>query len=104
MDSTQITNGKAQLEKLLSTLAEKRTNPFAGTPIDEFRDQIRDMRRKYGLSYADIATNLNQLDIQPKFDLSVAQVRAYCKHIAKSKGGKQTDAKPTARKNAAARQ
>lgn len=75
MENTQLQNVKTQLAGLFADLRDKRANPFKGTALEALTEEIRTMRKTFGLPYKEIAARLTAL----KVDTSPAQVSQFCR-------------------------
>ena len=91
MEHANISNVKNQLAGFLSELKEKRDNPFRGTPLEALAEEIRVMRKTYGLPYKDIADKLTAL----KIETDKKEVADFCRFILKTEGRKAAKRKPT---------
>jgi hypothetical protein len=80
MESNQLQSVKAQLAAVLGELKERRANPFRGTALEALAEEIRTLRKTYGLSYREIAAKLTAL----KVDTDEEQVAAFCRFLLKS--------------------
>lgn len=80
MEQPNLPNVKNQLAGFLSELKEKRANPFKGTPLEALAEEIRAMRRTYGLPYKDIAEKLTAL----KIETDKKEVADFCRLILKT--------------------
>jgi len=77
METTQLQSVKAQLAAVLGELKERRANPFRGTALEALADEIRILRKTYGLSYGEIAAKLTAL----KVDTNDEEVGAFCRFL-----------------------
>ena len=91
MEHANIPNVKSQLAGFLSELKEKQANPFKGTPLEALAEEIRAMRRTYGLPYKDIADKLTAL----KIDTDKKEVADFCRFILKTEPRRGAKRRPT---------
>ena len=80
MENAQLQNVKTQLAGLFADLRDKRANPFKGTALEALTEEIRTMRKTFGLPYKEIASKLTAL----KVDTTPAQVSQFCKSFLKT--------------------
>jgi len=74
MATPDIAAAKSKLQGFLQELEAKRSNPFADSPLEQLRDEIRKLRTTYGLSYEQISTKLSSFGIST----SEGEIRRYC--------------------------
>jgi RecB family endonuclease NucS len=82
MEQPNIPNVKTQLAGFLSELKEKQSNPFKGTVLESLTEEVRAMRKTYGLSYKEIASKLMALRVET----DKKEVADFCRFILKIEG------------------
>lgn len=80
MDATQLQAVKTQLAAVIGDLAAKKANPYKGTALEALSEEIRAMRKTYGLSYREIAEKLIAL----KVETDEEKVGAFCRFLMKT--------------------
>lgn len=80
MDASQLQTVKTQLVAVIGDLAAKRANPYKGTVLEALSDEIKTMRKTYGLSYREIAEKLTAL----KVETDEEKVGAFCRFLMKA--------------------
>jgi len=88
METTQLQSVKTQLAAVLGELKEKRANPFKGTALEALAEEIRALRKVYGLSYREIAAKLTALKVATNEE----QIGDFCRFLLKSgakRGGRR---------------
>ena len=90
MDATQLQAVKTQLAAVLGDLEDRRTNPYKGTDLEALSEEIRAMRKTYGLSYREITAKLVAL----KVDTDEEKVGAFCRFILKTAPKRGRRARP----------
>jgi len=93
MDTTQLQAVKTQLAAVLGDLAERRSNPYKGTALEALSEEIRAMRKTYGLSYREITAKLVAL----KVDTDEEKVGAFCRFLLKTVTKRGRRARPRAK-------
>ena len=93
MDTSQLQAVKTQLAAVLGDLEDRRTNPYKGTALESLSEEIRAMRKTYGLSYREITAKLVAL----KVDTDEEKVGAFCRFILKTAPKRGRRARPRAK-------
>jgi len=90
METSQLQAVKTQLAAVLGDLEDRRTNPYKGTALEALSEEIRAMRKTYGLSYREITAKLVAL----KVDTDEEKVGAFCRFILKAAPKRGRRARP----------
>jgi len=93
MDPSQIQAVKTQLAAVIGDLAARKANPYKGTALEALSEEIRSMRKTYGLSYREIAEKLVAL----KVETDEEKVGAFCRFILKTAPKRGRKARPRAK-------
>ena len=93
MDTSQLQAVKSQLAAVLGDLEDRRTNPYNGTALEALSEEIRAMRKTYGLSYREITAKLVAL----KVDTDEEKVGAFCRFLLKSAPKRGSRTRPRAK-------
>jgi hypothetical protein len=96
MDNTDLQKAKAQLARQMAELTEKKKNPFKGSPLEPFIEEITAMRKTHGLPFIEIANILNNLPLEPKLKTTGIQISNLCSTVLKLRTGKRPKKKAPA--------